>query len=57
VSALSRDETGLFDRLAAAAIEDRDALGIGGFDPTGIDEHPQLADFAAGMSGDSENWS
>jgi hypothetical protein len=32
---LRRNEAGLLDRLAAAAIEDRDALGIGGLDPTG----------------------
>jgi hypothetical protein len=27
------------------------ALGIGGLDPTGIDEHRQLADFAAAREG------
>jgi hypothetical protein len=43
VSALSRDETGLLDRLAAAAIEDRDARGMRRLDPAGIDEYGQMA--------------
>ena len=52
MSALSRDETGLLHRLAAAAaIEDRDAFGIRRLDPTGIDEYCRLADFAAGREG------
>jgi hypothetical protein len=35
---------GLFHRQATAAIEDREALGISGLDPTGIGVHHQLAD-------------
>ena len=45
---LRRNEAGLFDGASAAAIEDPMALGIGRLDSTGIDEHRQLADFAAG---------
>jgi hypothetical protein len=45
---LRRNEAGFLDRLAAAAIEDRDALGIGRLDPTGIDKDRQPADFAWG---------
>ncbi|MFI0403608.1 MAG: hypothetical protein ACH34U_11935, partial [Cyanobium sp.] len=37
MSTLSRDQAGLFDRATAAAIEDRDALGIGGFMAARID--------------------
>jgi|688.fasta_scaffold98126_2 hypothetical protein len=42
VRALSRDETGLLDRLAAAAIEDRDLRGMRRLDPAGIDEYGQM---------------
>jgi hypothetical protein len=49
VSVISLDETGLLRGASAAATEDRDALGIGRLDPTGIDEYGQLADFAAVM--------
>jgi len=45
---LSRHQAGLLGRLAAAAIEDRDAPGIGRLDPTGIDKDRQPADFAWG---------
>jgi hypothetical protein len=48
VSTLSRDEAGLFDGTTAAAIEDRETLGIVGLDAAGIDVHHQLADLAAG---------
>jgi hypothetical protein len=47
VSTLCGDEAGLFDGATAAAIEDREALGIGGFVATGIDVHHQLTDLAA----------
>lgn len=48
---LRRNEARLFDRQAAATIEDHMALGIGRLDPAGIDEHRQLADLAAGREG------
>ncbi len=48
---LRRNKTGIFDRAAAAALEDHMALGIGRLDPAGIDEHRQLADLAAGREG------
>ncbi len=48
---LRRNEAGLFDRQAAAAIEDHVTLGIGSLDPAGIHEHRQLADLAAGREG------
>jgi len=51
VSTLCGDEAGLFDGATAAAIENREALGIGGFVTTRIDVHHQLADLTAGREG------
>ena len=48
---LGRNETGLLEGAATAAIEDPMPLDIGCLDPTGIHEHRQLAVFAAGIEG------